>query len=338
MQSELIPLNNFELTRTEIAKKLVAEGPYPEARKSVLFWLDPDSVNQERTDRLNQVMREALTERDEAGDTYIYRGVFKEKSKKEDLDEDIYLLKTLINQNVPLPAVRGVAVRLIDKDLGWENNSIRDESTGLYNRGFMVRGMEEMLEHFLMGESDSAICFIDLDNLKKHNKPGYNFGNGAIQAVANALRSSGGIAGRIYRGDENMLIMPGISNDAEIAKAMQIIRDDGLPYGISDVKRQDHPEKQISGEPINFSDGFTTFREVINYLVNENPDFSELTYFEIRRKIIDTALLMSQSFQIINKGIKKEKPLEQIMKELNPQTTEANKKVIEFCLKKAGPK
>lgn len=336
-----LPLN-IEPLRTGLLKKLADAGPATGERKSVLFWTVSGEVNNTRKERIENIVLKAYKDQSstpEHADPSHYSS-YDNLTISEDDDRNLELLRSLVKSGSDVSLVRAAAERLIDLDLNWERRTITDEMTGLYTRGFCVGAIKEFLESYLTGNSDAAICFTDIDDLKLHNEQGYPVGNGVIKAVAVALRDSGEIAGRFFSGDEDIVIIPNVKSGVEADFLMETVRTQLLPKAIEDVRELNDENFRIGDKNIDFSYGYTTFREVMEYLVESGFDQSDMSYDEISDRVINTVIHIGQSMQIIEKGRKKKLPDDEIRKNLTQSLSTRNvseyDKIVKFCLKRKG--
>lgn len=339
---ESLPPPNIEPLRTGLLKKLADAGPAIGERKSVLFWTVPGEVDLTRKLRIENIVLKAYKDQSatsEHADSPHYTS-YENLTEREDDDRNLELLRSLVKSGSDVSLVRAAAERLVDLDLNWERRTITDEMTGLYTRGFCVGAIREFLESYLTGNSDAAICFTDIDDLKEHNKEGYPVGDGVIRAVAVALRDSGEIAGRFYSGDEDIVIIPNVRSGEEAALAMETVRTKLLPEAVEDVRALNNDNFRIGSKSIDFSYGYTTFREVMEFLAESGFDPSEISYDEMSDRVINTVIHIGQSMQIIEKGRKKKLSDDEIRNNLTQSLSTRNvseyDKIVKFCLKRKG--
>lgn len=99
-----------------------------------------------------------------------------------------------------------------------------DELSGLYNKRYMNRRMEEMFEEALEKKLPLGVMFLDIDYFKQMNdRYGHKIGDDCIVAVADAIRNCipGEFAAR-YGGDEFVVITVGQSNEY-LRKCAQVL-------------------------------------------------------------------------------------------------------------------
>ncbi|MCQ4164957.1 diguanylate cyclase [Tahibacter harae] len=105
--------------------------------------------------------------------------------------------------------------------------AITDPLTGAYNRGHLLRQMEENLRHAQSAGQDLSVLLIDFDHFKAINdEHGHQFGDrvlaGGIQIVRQWLEP-GDLVGR-YGGEEFVVLMPG-RDAAAAAPIAERLRD-----------------------------------------------------------------------------------------------------------------
>ncbi len=93
-----------------------------------------------------------------------------------------------------------------------EDKSNKDFLTGLYNRRFLNRSLETLVNMASAGGASFSCLMIDVDNFKQVNDTyGHYVGDTVLQELADVLRSvcrECDITGR-YGGDEFMVLLPG---------------------------------------------------------------------------------------------------------------------------------
>lgn len=105
--------------------------------------------------------------------------------------------------------------------------AITDPLTGAYNRGHLLRQLDEHLRHALAANQDLSVLLIDFDHFKTINdEHGHLFGDrvlaGGIQIVRQWLEP-GDLVGR-YGGEEFVVVMPG-RDGATAAAIAERLRD-----------------------------------------------------------------------------------------------------------------
>ncbi|MFW5883978.1 MAG: diguanylate cyclase [bacterium] len=131
---------------------------------------------------------------------------------------------------------RAYANRLRRERDASEDLAMRDALTGLYNRRYLRRGLEELLRQ--ADESAESIClaFIDADNFKQVNdRFGHDTGDaflvGLSRVIADAVRESD-VAVR-FGGDEFIIVLvgTGVDHAVHVAERIQVaVRKLGRPY------------------------------------------------------------------------------------------------------------
>ena len=110
-----------------------------------------------------------------------------------------------------------------------ENNfreqAMRDILTGLYNRRYLYRSLEELIEIGKTTRSQLSLIFMDLDYFKHVvDAHGHLNGSQAIREVAATIRESieEPAYAVAYAGDEFVVVLPGHDKDQAMAKALNI--------------------------------------------------------------------------------------------------------------------
>lgn len=298
-----------------MATKVATAGSRPERPINALFWLEEGEIARTKDQRTDMLMKRSL-------------------SGQQSEDPDIALLRDLYDKKLPIGMLRSIAVRLVEKDFESERKLNIDELTGLFTRRFCIKAMEELIESYLLGGTDTAICFVDIDKIKEHNDTeGYEFGTGAMQAVAYALQGTGNIAGRFYAGDEDLVLMPGIT-PTEIAGIMETVRSQRLPEAEERVKTEQKPDKRIGDLPVSFKYGFTSFSDTLEYFIENNIDVSALDYPEMMAKFIDTTLDIVQTYERLEKARSKNQGIADIEEGLKKQFDVKTESLLKFCSKR----
>jgi diguanylate cyclase (GGDEF)-like protein/PAS domain S-box-containing protein len=103
--------------------------------------------------------------------------------------------------------------------------AIRDPLTGLFNRRFMEESMSHEVARARRGNSSLGIIMLDMDKFKLLNDTrGHEAGDEVLRGVAHLLVDNiraGDVACR-YGGDEFIILMPGVAQDAVLRKARQL--------------------------------------------------------------------------------------------------------------------
>lgn len=104
----------------------------------------------------------------------------------------------------------------------------RDPLTGLVNRRLIPERIDQALAQVRSEGKPLAVALIDLDNLKRINDSlGHDAGDRVICTVARILSAScrGGDVAARYAGDEFVLVLPGVAEEAAAAVCERIIDD-----------------------------------------------------------------------------------------------------------------
>lgn len=103
--------------------------------------------------------------------------------------------------------------------------SSRDITTGLLNKKATIDYTKRLLEHKPLHKVH--VCILDIDNFKQVNDTlGHMFGDEVLQRIADILKEAVtgiGIAGR-FGGDEMMLVIEGLNEEAELRGVLRSIR------------------------------------------------------------------------------------------------------------------
>lgn len=308
-------VQNREILRGLLATKVAKVGPRPDKPINALFWIEEGEIARAQEQRIDMLMRRSLA------------------SQQSD-NSDITLLIELHKSKLPIPTLRSIATRFVEKDFESERKLNIDELTGLFTRRFSIKAMEELIESYLLGGKDTTVCFVDIDKIKEHNdSEGYEFGTGAMQAVAYALQATGNIAGRFYSGDEDLVLMPGIAQ-AEIADIMETVKVRRLPEAIERVKKEQKPDKRIGKLSVSFKYGYTSFSDTLEYFIENNVDLSMLDYPEMMAKLIDTTLDIVQTYERLEKARSKNQGIVEIEDSLKKQFDVKTTSLLKFCTKR----
>lgn len=103
--------------------------------------------------------------------------------------------------------------------------AITDPLTGAYNRGHVLRQLDEHLRHALGAGQELSVLLIDFDHFKSINdEHGHQFGDRVLASGIQVVRQwlePGDLVGR-YGGEEFVVVMPGRSVDAAAAIAERL--------------------------------------------------------------------------------------------------------------------
>jgi diguanylate cyclase (GGDEF)-like protein len=146
-------------------------------------------------------------------------------------EEDLKLLESFISQ----ASVIIERSRSIERTSMLERLSVTDPLTGLYNRRFQGRRMEEELSRSSRQGLSLTVMLIDLDNFKIYNDLcGHVAGDRALKKVADILRESVREMDVVtrYGGEEFCVILPSTSKKESLFVAERIRREvesEGFP-------------------------------------------------------------------------------------------------------------
>ncbi len=118
-----------------------------------------------------------------------------------------------------------MAITIADLFQAVREQAVTDALTGLYNRRYFEEALEKEVQRAKRQKQPFSIIGIDLDFLKKINDTyGHNFGDIAIKAIADVLKSNArsvDVPARIG-GEEFNVLLPGISSDGAMIAAERI--------------------------------------------------------------------------------------------------------------------
>ena len=105
--------------------------------------------------------------------------------------------------------------------------AITDPLTGAYNRGHLMRQLDELMRHALRDGRDLAVLMIDFDHFKRINdEHGHLFGDRVLASGVQVMRQwlePGDMLGR-YGGEEFIAVLPG-RDDAQAREIAERLRD-----------------------------------------------------------------------------------------------------------------
>jgi diguanylate cyclase (GGDEF)-like protein len=158
--------------------------------------------------------------------------------------------------------------RSLERNSLLERLSVTDPLTGLYNRRFQVRRMEEELSRSTRQETSLTVMLIDLDNFKMYNDLcGHVAGDRALKKIADILRESVREMDVVtrYGGEEFCVILPGTTKKESLFVAERIRRE---------VEKEIFPgEENLPSGSLTASIGISSFPEdgaTPNALVNSS--------------------------------------------------------------------
>lgn len=140
----------------------------------------------------------------QAYEKYIYAAA-------RDITETKKLHERLYEQNIEL---KKLTAELKRKNEILETLAIRDELTGLYNRHYLDRWIENDLEKGKYGNMPISMAVLDLDHFKVVNdRYGHMIGDKVLQQLSGLLKATTREKDILVRigGEEIVLIMPGIN-------------------------------------------------------------------------------------------------------------------------------
>jgi len=118
-----------------------------------------------------------------------------------------------------------MAITIADLFQAVREQAVTDALTGLYNRRYFEEALGKEVQRAKRQKQPFSIIGIDLDYLKKINDTyGHNFGDIAIKAIADVLKSNArsvDIPARIG-GEEFNILLPGIASDGAMIAAERI--------------------------------------------------------------------------------------------------------------------
>ena len=140
-------------------------------------------------------------------------------SSREDATENELNFLTLFAKQIEL------AITIADLFQVVKEQAITDAMTGLYNRRYFEEALKKEVVRANRQNQKFTVIGIDLDHLKQINDVyGHNYGDIAIKAIANVLKSSGraiDIAARMG-GEEFNVILPGVDLQGGLVFAERI--------------------------------------------------------------------------------------------------------------------
>lgn len=118
-----------------------------------------------------------------------------------------------------------MAITIADLFQAVREQAVTDALTGLYNRRYFEEALEKEVQRAKRQKQPFSIVGIDLDYLKKINDTyGHNFGDIAIKAIAEVLKSNArsvDVPARIG-GEEFNVLLPGINSEGAMIAAERI--------------------------------------------------------------------------------------------------------------------
>jgi diguanylate cyclase (GGDEF)-like protein len=149
----------------------------------------------------------------------LYLECLKE-SDSEQLDIHFNLLQRLAEMSSMWIA----GLNLLER---FENESIRDGLTNLYNRRFIEIALDRELRLAARGKSELSLLMLDIDHFKGFNDTfGHSAGDQLLRQVAEILRESVRTEDIVcrYGGEEFLIILPGMGTETSIPRAEDMRR------------------------------------------------------------------------------------------------------------------
>jgi len=136
------------------------------------------------------------------------RGDLSSKVTALDLGADDYLTKPFEPEELLARMRAALRIKRLEQKL--RESSATDDLTGLYNRGFLMRRMEEELANAARHKTPLSCLMVDIDRFKRVNDTyGHQFGDEVLRRAAALARSCirpGDVAAR-YGGEEFVLVL-----------------------------------------------------------------------------------------------------------------------------------
>ncbi len=160
--------------------------------------------------------------REQAREPYTFILLLTSKSKSDDFIEgmeagaDDYITKPFNNSELRARLKAGKRIVELNEELlsvrdHFENQATHDKLTGLYNRHYMVKTLEDELARALRYKTDLSCILLDLDCFKDVNdRFGHSFGDLVLREFSETLKQNirkTDIAVR-YGGEEFMVLLP----------------------------------------------------------------------------------------------------------------------------------
>jgi len=103
--------------------------------------------------------------------------------------------------------------------------TVRDNLTGLYNRGYFLEQIGPLCERNLLRNLGTAVLMVDVDHFKRINdEHGHDIGDAALREVAKSLRDSTRPEDLVarYGGEEFIVALPVASSDQAMERAERV--------------------------------------------------------------------------------------------------------------------
>jgi diguanylate cyclase (GGDEF)-like protein len=167
---------------------------------------------------------------------YIYIILLTARDRTQDLVEameagaDEYLVKPFDAQELKARLIAGKRILDLQEQLVCANRTLQfqathDPLTTLFNRGAIVRILENELARSLRDRQPTSIILIDIDHFKKINDTrGHSAGDAVLRRAAQRMHSSvrGYDSVGRYGGEEFLIVLPGCSLHMAAQRAEQI--------------------------------------------------------------------------------------------------------------------
>ena len=190
----------------------------------------------------------------EKGNKLIYRNRFRFFYKKPPFSITVYSLK-----NLP-PSLFFVIRNLLKSFIVfWERKyGMFDPLTGLFNRSYGERKLEEAFLDFLREKEDFSVVFVDIDGFKRINDTlGHSYGDYVLKEIATAIKNSIRQSDSAVRwGGDEFLILLRKADYNEALKVVNRIKD-----RIEDITRG---EIRISFGIETTSEEISSYRELVD--------------------------------------------------------------------------
>ncbi|MGB9811201.1 MAG: GGDEF domain-containing protein, partial [Dictyoglomus turgidum] len=190
----------------------------------------------------------------EKGNKLIYRNRFRFFYKKPPFSITVYSLK-----NLP-PSLFFVIRNLLKSFIVfWERKyGMFDPLTGLFNRSYGERKLEEAFLDFLREKEDFSVVFVDIDGFKRINDTlGHSYGDYVLKEIATAIKNSIRQSDSAVRwGGDEFLILLRKADYNEALKVVNRIKD-----RIEDITKG---EIRISFGIETTSEEISSYRELVD--------------------------------------------------------------------------
>ncbi len=200
-----------------------------DALQCVLDYTEPQAASERNESFLLQLLllrlRYCSDEMDQQNFFTCIQTFFGLKSKHE-LAENDQVMRVISLRN-KLREVEEEQAKLVAENTKLLYQTEHDELSGLYNKRYLNRYMEEIFEEALEQEIPLGVLFVDIDYFKQMNdRYGHQKGDKCIIEIAKAIKSCmpGDFAAR-YGGDEFVILTLGRSRAYLEEKAQMLVED-----------------------------------------------------------------------------------------------------------------